>query len=52
MIAVATVKSIESRVADRGFWLQPVVPSRLSAVAGLAKGGHSEWISVGGADGT
>jgi len=22
MIAVATVKSIESRVADRGFWLQ------------------------------
>ncbi len=46
MIVVAAVKSIESRVADRGFWLQTAVPSRLSAAAGPAKG-RPEWVSVG-----
>jgi hypothetical protein len=42
IIAVAAVKSIESRVADRGFWL--------SAAAGLARG-DSEWVWWKGVDG-
>jgi hypothetical protein len=34
MIAVATIKRVESRIADRRFLLQTVVLSRLSAAAG------------------
>lgn len=45
MIIIAAVKSIKSRVADWGFWLQTAVPSRLSAATGPTKR-RPEWVSV------
>ena len=49
MIAIATVASIESRVADRrieGSGLKPAVPSRLFSCGGPATG-RSEWVLGG-----
>jgi hypothetical protein len=38
VIAVATVKSIESRVADRGFWLQTGCAVKAFTCSGACKG--------------
>jgi hypothetical protein len=45
IIAVAIVKNIESRVADRGSSFKPAVLLRLSATAGYAKG-RSKWALI------
>jgi hypothetical protein len=49
MIAIATVKRIESRVADRGIWLRTsCVVSVFFFNCGEADRGGFEWVQAGG----